>query len=262
MLIAIAGDLHGALDALYGRIAAWEGRSGKRIDLVLQTGDLGALTSRSVLDAKTRKRVAEDPTELGAAPYLEGAKAATRETWFVRGNHEAFDLLAAHPDGPIDPAGRIRHLAGGSVRAVPGGGLRVAALGGIQPRKVKEPGLPKYVQPGEIDALLALPQGSAEVLLTHDGPIGRSLAGIPSAGSIAVYDILKSLRPRWHFFGHYDRPLPPFDLHGCRCVCANAPGPARLPGRDGAVAVLDMEAGSLAWIAPDGSEMNSPGGSS
>ncbi len=253
MVLALCGDLHGALDALYARIAAWEARSGRTVDLVLQAGDLGAFSRSSPLDSKTRKRVKEDPTELGAADYIEGTKAAPRETWFVRGNHEDFAILAAHLDAAIDPAGRIRHLAGGKVYSTPGG-ARVAALGGIQPRKVNEPGLPKYVQPEEAAGLLALPEGSADIFLSHDGPIGTSLAGMPSAGSVAVYDVLKRLRPRWHFFGHYDRPLPPFEIGGARSICLNAPGPARIPGRDGAVGRLDVEAGTFAWIDPDGTE--------
>jgi calcineurin-like phosphoesterase family protein len=248
MPIALAGDVHGALDALYERIGAWERRSGRKIELVLQAGDLGAFGPRSPIDKKTRKRAEDDPTELGVVEYIAGAKTASHETWFVRGNHEDFDLLAAHADQAIDPAGRIRHLAGGKVYAALGGRLRIAAIGGIQPRKVNEPGLAKYVQAADVGALLALGEGSADLLLSHDGPIGRSLAGMGSAGSVAVYDLLKTLRPRWHFFGHYDRPLPPFELFGCRCVCLNQPGPARIAGRDGAVAVLDLEADRLAWI--------------
>ena len=255
MILAIAGDLHGALDALFDRIRSWEARSGRRIDLILQCGDLGAFTSRSALDGKTRRRIREDPTELGAEDYLAGSRAASHEVWFVQGNNEDFDLLARHPDGPIDPAGRIRHLAGGKVHEAPGGGIRIAALGGIQPRKVSEPGLPKYVQAAEVEALLSLPEGSAGILLTHDGPIGRSLPGMPSAGSVAVYDVIKKLRPRWHFFGHYDRPFPPFEIFGCRSVCMNQPGAARLPGREGAVARLDIESGTLAWIDPGGGEL-------
>jgi len=254
MIIAVAGDLHGALDPLYERLHAWENRSGLSIGLVLQCGDFGAFGPDSPLDRATRKRLEADPTELGARDYLTGEKQATHETWFVRGNHEDFALLAARADATIDPPGRIRYLAGGKVYAAAGGRLRIAALGGIQPRKVREPGLPKYVQPPEVEALLALPPSSAEVLLTHDGPIGRSLLGMPSAGSVAVYDLLKSLRPRWHFFGHYDRPPPPFELFGCRSICVNQPGLSRIPGRDGGVARLDVEAGGLAWIDPDGSE--------
>ena len=252
--IALAGDVHGALAALYERIGARERRSGRKVDLVLQAGDLGAFGPGSAIDKQTRKRAAADPTELGATEYIAGAKTASHETWFVRGNHEDFELLAARPDQAIDPAGRIRHLAGGKVYPALGGRLRIAALGGIQPRKVNEPGLPKYVQAGDVEALLALGAGACDLLLTHDGPIGRSLAGMPSAGSTAVYDLVKALRPRWHFFGHYDRPPPPFELFGCQCVCLNRPGPARLPGRDGSLAVLDLDADRLAWIEADGSE--------
>ena len=254
MLLAIAGDIHGALDALYARVAAWEERRSREAALVLQSGDFGALADPSRADAQTRKHAREDPTELGAVPYLTGERTAPRPTWFVRGNHEDFDLLAARGEEPLDLAGRIRQLAGGRIHVTTGGEVRIAALGGIQPRKVKEPGLPRYVQPEEAAALLALEPGSADVLLAHDGPIGRSLAGVASAGSVAVYDAVKRLRPRFLFFGHYDRPPPPFELHGCRCVPLNQPGPARLPGRDGGVGRLDTADWSFAWIDPDGSE--------
>ena len=36
MLVAIAGDLHGALDLLYERLARFEARSGRKAALVLQ----------------------------------------------------------------------------------------------------------------------------------------------------------------------------------------------------------------------------------
>jgi Icc-related predicted phosphoesterase len=258
--IAIAGDVHGALDALYARLAAWETRAGRQIALVLQCGDLGVLGPDSTLDRATAKRAATDPTELGVRDYVSGSKIASHETWFVRGNHEDFALLTACRDAPIDPAGRIRHLGGGRIVHGLDGRLRIAALGGIQPRMVRNPGLPKYVQTAEVDALLAVPEGSADILLTHDGPIGRSLVGMPSAGSVAVYDVVKRLRPRWHFFGHYHHPPPPFVLYGCRCVGVNQPGPARLPRRDGAVALLDLETDRLWWILPDGSELAAASG--
>ncbi len=254
MIIAIAGDLHGALDALYERLKSWEVRWGMQIELVLQCGDLGAFGAGSHLDRKAKKRWAADPSEMGAAEYLAGSKRATHPTWFVRGNNEDFEMLSRHPGEAIDPAGWIRHLAGGRVYTTLDGNLRIAALGGIQPRRVKDPELPKYVQKKEVDALLSLPEGSVDILLTHDGPIGRSLQGFSSAGSIAVYDLVKHLRPRWHFFGHYHNPHPPFELHGCRSVCMNQPGSARLPSREGAVARLDLDSRSLAWIDAGGVE--------
>src|SRR5262245_23278327 len=219
MLVAIAGDIHGALDLLYERLGRFEARSGRRVALVLQCGDLGAFGPDSPLDAGTRKRAASDPLELGAADYIAGKKRATHPTWFVRGNHEDFSLLASRPEGALDPVGLLRHLPGGKVYPALEGRLRIAALGGIEARRAREPALPQYLQPEEVQGLLALPEGSAAVLLSHDGPIGRSLAGMQSAGSVAVYDVLKKLKPRWHFFGHYDRPLAPFELFGCRSIC-------------------------------------------
>src|ERR1041384_3270310 len=88
MILVVAGDIHGALDALYERVASWEARSGRKAELVLQSGDLGAFAGASTADPQTRKRALSDPTELGAAPYLDGSKTAPRDTWFVRGNHE------------------------------------------------------------------------------------------------------------------------------------------------------------------------------
>jgi hypothetical protein len=248
--------VHGALSEAVRRLQAWERRQGRRLSFVLQAGDLGVFASPERLDKQTRRRAAEDPTELDLLDYLQGRQKLPWDLWFVHGNHEDFDLLAERGQQPLDPAGRLHWLADGRVHLL--GGLRVAALGGIQPPKVSRPELPRYIQPAEVQSLLALPPGSADLLLCHDGPIGRCLVGMPWAGSVAVYDLVKHLRPRFCLFGHYDRPPPPTRLNGCTLLCLNLPGPWRLPRRDGGVAVLDSESWRVSWVDDQGAEHPQP----
>lgn len=229
MILALAGDVHGALEEVYRRLQAWESRTGEGVRLLLQAGDLDLPEGH---------------------PYLQ--QTVPCATWFVHGNHEDFALLERAAGEPLDPAGRLRCLEDGAIHRFEE--LRIAALGGIQPRRAKRPELPRYIQPAEVERLLSHPPGSADLLLAHDGPIGRCLARVRSAGSVAVYDAVKHLRPRYLFFGHYDDPVPPFDLYGCRCVCLNLPGPGRLPGRDGSVALLRTGDWSLAWLDAEGRE--------
>jgi len=250
MFVALFGDVHGAIDVMYEWCLAWQRRTGRTLAAVLQAGDMGAFPSAERLDKATAKKAQKDPTELQIIDYIAGRKTAPIETIFVHGNHEDFEFLAEHRNGYIDPAGRIFYLASGGTYTLKQGRerLRIAGLGGIEPRKVKHPELPKYIQPEEKKAIMSLEPGSVDVLLTHDGPIGRCLADVRSAGSIAVYDAVKHLQPKYHFFGHYDRPLPPSKIGWTPCICLNNPSVAQLPGRDGSMAILNTSDWSVDFL--------------
>ena len=176
MIVAVFGDVHGNLSGMYELCGLWQQDTGERIDLVLQTGDMGLWDSYDQMDKATRKHFAKDRSELAAAEYLSGDLAAPIETWFVHGNHENFALLAQRQGQAVDTRGRIIFLAPGSVREFRRGreSLRIAALGGMEYRFGKYPILSdepiqKYLHPPSLQELAGTTQ--VDVLLLHDAPV-------------------------------------------------------------------------------------------
>lgn len=259
MLVAVFGDVHGALDGMYEVARRWSGESGLAIDLVLQCGDLGAFRSadpndEAAADRATRRRLERDPTELGAVPYLNGDRTAPFETWFIHGNHDPFRMLARFVDRPIDPAGRIRYLGSGAVHEFRAADtvLRIAALGGMEYRfgkvapPVDEP-VAKYIHGASLERLHHTP-GRADVLLLHEAPFNKGLHDRFPTGSKRITALIEALAPRLVFYGHYDRPPEPFRMGESFCVPMNSDRALRVPGRDGAMGILRWPEGTFAYV--------------
>jgi len=87
--ILIFGDVHGHFDTMIGAI-------NPGTDFVLQVGDFGAYLPTGNLSAlPTHRR-----TELGQfAEYFASQKSFPVPTYFCKGNHEDFDLLARYAKG-------------------------------------------------------------------------------------------------------------------------------------------------------------------
>ena len=127
------GDVHGHLTLAFRVLCRWEREMGRRLDLALQVGDLGAFPPPFRLDKATRRFAEKDPDELGFADYYEGgpdaeevfgedadhARRFDADLVFIKGNHEDFEFLAEVAGGarepvPVDAFGRIRYLPSGS----------------------------------------------------------------------------------------------------------------------------------------------------
>jgi len=256
MIVAVFGDVHGNLPGLYDLCRWWERRHRRRIDLVLQTGDMGLWRSPDEMDRATRRHLAGDPTELAAAAYLSGEVSAPVETWFVHGNHENFDLLRAAENDPLDPAGRIVFLGPGSVREFRRRGqvLRVAALGGMEYRFGKYPipsaeRVQKYLHPPSLEALMER-RPEADVLLLHDAPLNKGLRNRFPTGSPRLTRLIQALQPRFAFYGHYDDPPEPFRLGATFCASINCARARKIPNRHGAMAVLRTDTWEFRFVEP------------
>ncbi len=55
MIAAFFGDTHGCIDAMYGKALSWEERTGIKLDLVVQVGDLGFWLTPGTVDKMTAK---------------------------------------------------------------------------------------------------------------------------------------------------------------------------------------------------------------
>ena len=186
-MIGALGDIHGAFDAARAVIARHP-----EIDIWLCVGDIADDQGRY------------EP--LGA-----------RICW-IHGNNDSFDAIAAGdlPEG-------LEHIGNGT--AIDVAGVRVAGLGGTfaptwyetpaselpHPRKgsAKATELAdkrRHFVREEVEACKAL--GGIDLFLTHEAPKpfrpfpgGRG----PDAGKRQINEILASMQPRLHLFGHHHR---------------------------------------------------------
>ena len=140
--------------------------------------------------------------------------------YWVKGNNEDFDFVAAQPPG----SGTVPNLFyipnGTLVRAVdehgtPETGLVVAGLGGtfaptwydkpaselrrLTPRDDRR----RHFVLEEVDACKTL-QG-VDVFLSHEAPRPFPLERVKDAGKTQINEVLTSMRPRLHLFGHHHR---------------------------------------------------------
>ena len=144
--------------------------------------------------------------------------------YFIKGNNEDFDVLAAAVDGRT-PAPNLHYLKNGGPHVV--GPWRVAALGGtfapswyntsasalppskgrkasgasIKLGKARDDKRRHFVR-DEVLACKAL--SNIDLFMTHEAPrpfypAGRRI----DAGKTVLNDVLAALRPRLHLFGHH-----------------------------------------------------------
>lgn len=144
--------------------------------------------------------------------------------YFIKGNNEDFDVIAAAADGH-PPAPTLHYLANGGPHRV--GPWRVAALGGTfapswynTPPSALPPSKGRKLAAASLklgksrddkrrhfvrDEVLACKALTAiDLFLTHEAPrpfypAGRRI----DAGKTVLNDVLAALKPRLHLFGHH-----------------------------------------------------------
>lgn len=207
MLVAVFGDTHGNLDAMYERAQAWEERTGLTLDLLVQIGDFGFWLDEENVDATT-KRHGEEAKEKHGTPicgdfpdYVLGNKRAYKQTLIIRGNHEDQEFLMNHerrlmkeyPEDyltrTVEVAPNMFYLPDGHV--VDWEGVKFGGLGGNFSVKTWEKwnywdeARNKRLRYGEKrrlnhftrDRWEALARQKIDVLLFHDAPTGMELQG-------------------------------------------------------------------------------------
>ena len=101
MIIAVLGDVHGRIDLAYRACWEWQNEHQKKLDLILQVGDLGVYSDLSSLDETTRKKSIENPLELNLYHALrdtqkyeamlknqKSSRDIDAPLYFVDGNHD------------------------------------------------------------------------------------------------------------------------------------------------------------------------------
>ncbi|MFC5754827.1 metallophosphoesterase family protein [Actinomadura rugatobispora] len=213
MKIAFFGDVHGCVLHALGAAVMLGSRRAIRLDALVQVGDLGAFPTFERMDGPSRRFGAGNPAQgdffrlLDPPPRLaDGVRLALDRVppfLFVSGNHEDHDWLAGlhredgrGPVAAVDPLGSYRHVACGNVVEV--AGQRTAFLGMIEATDGS-----MDLDPEAYATFMAAEPGSADILITHDGPYGMSEYRGQVQGSAKLTALIEHLRPRLHVSGHY-----------------------------------------------------------
>jgi hypothetical protein len=193
----------------------------------MQIGALGDIHGefRTVNDIMTRHDEVPLWVCVGDVASNEGEYfAPVRPLYFIKGNNEDFDVLAAAMRGQT-PAPTLHYLPNGGPHIV--GPWRVAALGGtFAPSWYNTPAASLPPSKGRKSSAMSLKLGKSrddkrrhfvrdeviackslrhiDLFLTHEAPrpfypAGRRI----DAGKTVLNDVLAAMKPRMHLFGHH-----------------------------------------------------------
>jgi uncharacterized protein len=207
----------------------------------MQIGALGDIHGAfdTVQDIMTRHADVPLWVQVGDVASNEGEYfTPAAPLYWIKGNNEDFDVIAAALDGH-PPAPTLFYLRNGGPHTV--GPWRVAALGGTfapswyhTPVSSLPPSRGRKAAPASVklgksrddkrrhfvkDEVLACKVlAGIDVFLTHEAPrpfypAGRRI----DAGKTVINDILTAMRPRLHLFGHHHE-FTDSERHGIRSI--------------------------------------------
>jgi lariat debranching enzyme len=223
-LLAIVGDIHGAINAMYEYLKKWEKRTGAKIDAVIHVGDFGGDMMLPPKDSHELERYSDFPF------YWTGERVAPIPTYVNPGNHEETEVIKWWSQQPkrmlnlhLMPDGEITEVCGKRVGAVWGNFSYKSWLNPerILTARLNHPRSPKarHIMRASVEKLQQA--GEFDILITHDAPsrlmkrmgtmdesIARAL-GLDddeyrhSQGCIGFNELYKTGKPKYHFFGHF-----------------------------------------------------------
>ncbi len=197
--MAFVGDLHGKIDLMFEKLQPHSP------DLVIQIGDFGTYVEERRMDKATRKHGG-----LGDfVDYYEGRKKFPIPTYFIKGNHEDFDVIEEIRKGAVP---NLYYMTNGNVYDF--NGLRIGALGGNHsPERYKldrnHPKLQqsrrKHFNHQDIESLAQ--HQDIDIIAAHDCPLGSGMLGRHgnSCGSPELTELVQKIRPKTLVHGHYHR---------------------------------------------------------
>lgn len=219
MRVAIFADIHGKLLLPFKLADLYQQKTGKKIDLLLQCGDIGAYPTLATLDKATLKHAQKDRDELGFYDDFAQVNPAIKsfldtlnlQMICVRGNHEDHDYLdrleAQYPNEaafPIDAYGRVWVCKTGLVQTyrTENQCLRFVCIGRIGDRKGRTD--KRFIQDYERTALRNSQQAneSYDILLTHD----KDDSSQRGYGMAEIRQLLDTTLFAYHFHGHTGEP--------------------------------------------------------
>ncbi|MFC1725692.1 metallophosphoesterase [candidate division KSB1 bacterium] len=223
MKIAVFGDASGNIQSINDFCIDLEKKSGSKVDLVLQVGDL-------TIPKKEKLRIDQNVHKT-YSDYLDGTKTFKFPAVFVKGHSEDFDLLYSRTNHFIDKSCKIFYLVNGEIfefklkkeRLVIGGlgGNR----SGTRDWEGNTIGNDKYFHKKELEGdrrrhftifeieKLALQKREIDILLLHDSPLGFGKRRIPNfdedgnplpTGAKELTELVEAVQPKITLFGHYN----------------------------------------------------------
>lgn len=246
MLICAAGDIHGAMDAMYEDVLAFEANLDVRFEWVLHVGDFGVWPDASRIDKATRKHdgAGDVPT------WLAERRATPRKTLFIKGNHEDFVWLDAQHRAEVLPG--LFYLRNGRTLDIGEGkdAIRVGGVGGCygpsdyeRPSKNLQSYAKRHYTKDEIEQLGRA--DAVDIVLVHDAPAGVRLQRLWQreawlSEAKGLDELLARVRPKVCFFGHHHMRVDA-EVAGVRCIGLNK---VRRPGN---LVALDFDARTRQW---------------
>jgi Icc-related predicted phosphoesterase len=269
MIIGFIGDVHGKVFNAIAVAAMWQAVTGKRFDLLIQLGDLGAFPDTDRLDEAGKRYLELDPSQLHFQEMLQaqGRRAELLQKmrdsfagpiYFLRGNHEDFEYLnglkADHspPSAPVDPFDLYRYVPDGTVMEF--GEMRIAFLGGIE-TKVPDA---RSIDGRSYEALKAMGASAFDVLVTHDPPYGISIGFRGNLqGSKMVTELIADTQPAFHLSAHLHHLNGPrvygrtTSLSISSLEASARWAPHDINYRTGCLAILDTETSTLTPVTDE-----------
>lgn len=196
--IAVFGDVHGHLDKMIEMMNVDE------IDFAIQVGDFGAYLPTSNLSA-IPKHHRNDLGQFGE--YFKVQKPFPVPTYFCKGNHEDFELLARY-ETKREVLPNLFYVSNGLVLEIQG--LHIAFLGGnfsskwfnkSVPNKCQSQKILGYLRQKEINEIKSH-RGNIDILITHEPSFGPQFRGDQKYGCQAIHDLIENIQPTYAFSGH------------------------------------------------------------
>ncbi|MCY1663369.1 metallophosphoesterase family protein [Chryseobacterium sp. SL1] len=219
MKIALFSDIHGKILIPFKLVDLYQKETGRKIDFILQCGDIGAYPIIENLDKATIKHAQYDRDELGfhddftkENPEIQSFLNELNINMIcVRGNHEDHDFLdrleKENPDEsifPIDIYERVFVCKSGLEQTLETEDevLHFVGIGRIGDRKGRSE--KRFIQDYErfeIKKLLKT-NNTFDVLITHDKDDSQSGYGMPE-----IREVLDNIIFQYHFYGHTGEPF-------------------------------------------------------
>lgn len=226
--VAIFSDIHGKILLPFKMVDAYQKEYHKKIDLIIQCGDVGIYPNLDNLDNATKKHAKHDRDELGfhddfihIDQKIEAFLTALNVKMIcVRGNHEDHDFLddlekqyAENSLFPVDSYQYVWLCKSGELQNFQKDHeyLSFLGFGRIGDRKNRTE--KRFIQKYEYDKIKKLVnhRDLIDLFITHDS----DNSGDPGYGSKEIREILDHIPFQYHFFGHTGKPYSSeLDLNG------------------------------------------------
>ncbi|WP_299315932.1 metallophosphoesterase [uncultured Aquimarina sp.] len=226
--VAIFSDIHGKILLPFKLIDKYQKEFNKKVDLIIQCGDIGAYPNLDNLDKATIRHASHDRDELGFHDNFTKLNEEI-ETFLkelnvkmicVRGNHEDHDFLDNLEQQnlnssmfPIDVYKYVWVCKSGELQSFEKNQeeLSFVGLGRIGDRKDRKE--KRFIQKYEYQKIRKLYKSKKliELFITHDSDNTGDLG----YGSKEIRDVLDNIPFQYHFFGHTGKPYSSeLDLNG------------------------------------------------